>query len=132
MGAVEVAAQLAPAGVFVGRGEELSGLHAALDRAVAGRPGLLLVGGEAGWARGLVGEFAGQAGRASAVRKLIIRIATDNPTWGHRRVQEELVKLGHPITASTVWQILDAAGSAPHPAAQARPRGSAPKLAPCR
>ena len=40
-------------------------------------------------------------------RKLVMRMAMDNPTWGHRRVQGELVKLGHPIAASTVWQILD-------------------------
>jgi putative transposase len=42
-------------------------------------------------------------------------MATDNPTWGHRRVQGELVKLGHPIAASTVWQILHDAGTGPAP-----------------
>ena len=47
---------------------------------------------------------------AIAIRTLVIRIATDNPGWGHRRVQGELVKLGHPIAASTVWQILHACG----------------------
>jgi Integrase core domain len=36
----------------------------------------------------------------------VLRIATDHPTWGHRHVQGELVRLGHPIVASTVWQIL--------------------------
>ena len=45
----------------------------------------------------------------------MIRIATDNPTWGHRRVQGELVKLGHPIEAATVWQILHDAGIDPAP-----------------
>jgi putative transposase len=52
----------------------------------------------------------GRPPTAAAVRKLVIRIATDNPTWGHRRVQGELVRLGHPIAASTVWQILHDAG----------------------
>src|ERR1017187_4609317 len=52
----------------------------------------------------------GRPPTAAAIRKLVIRIATDNPAWGHRRVQGELVKPGHPIVASTVWQILHAAG----------------------
>ena len=57
----------------------------------------------------------GRPSTAAAIRKLVIRMATDNPTWGHRRVQGELVKLGHPIAASTVWQILHAAGIDPAP-----------------
>jgi putative transposase len=55
----------------------------------------------------------GRPSTPAAIRKLVIRIAAENPTWGHRRVQGELVKLGHPIAASTVWQILHAAGIDP-------------------
>ena len=57
----------------------------------------------------------GRPSTAAAIRKLVIRIATGNPTWGHRRVQGELVKLGHPIASSTVWQILHAARIGPAP-----------------
>jgi putative transposase len=35
----------------------------------------------------------GRPSPEAAIRKLVIRIATDNPTWGHRRVQGELVRL---------------------------------------
>jgi transposase len=52
----------------------------------------------------------GRPSTAAVIRKLVIRIATDHPAWGHRRVQGELVKLGHRIAASTVWQILHSAG----------------------
>jgi hypothetical protein len=55
----------------------------------------------------------GRPSTAAAIRKLVIRMATENPTWGHRRVQGELVRLGHPIAASTVWQILHDAGIGP-------------------
>ena len=57
----------------------------------------------------------GRPSTPAIIRKLVIRMATENPTWGHRRVQGELVKLGHPIAASTVWQILHAAGIDPAP-----------------
>jgi putative transposase len=57
----------------------------------------------------------GRPPTAAAIRKLVIRIATENPTWGHRRVQGELIQLGHQIAASTVWQILHDAGIDPAP-----------------
>ena len=48
----------------------------------------------------------GRPATAAAIKKLVIRMATKNPTWGHRRVQGQLVRLGHRIAAATVWQIL--------------------------
>jgi putative transposase len=57
----------------------------------------------------------GRPPTAVAVKKLVMRRATENPTWGHRRVQGELVRLGHRIAASTVWQILHDAGIDPAP-----------------
>jgi transposase len=57
----------------------------------------------------------GRPSTAAAITRLVIRMATENPTWGHRRVQGELVRLGHRIAASTVWQILHEAGIDPAP-----------------
>jgi putative transposase len=44
----------------------------------------------------------GRPPTAAAIKKLVTAMATENPTWGHRRVQGELVRLGHRIAASTV------------------------------
>jgi hypothetical protein len=55
----------------------------------------------------------GRPPTAAAIRKLVTGIATANPAWGHRRIQGELVRLGHPIAAWTVWQILHDAGTGP-------------------
>jgi putative transposase len=57
----------------------------------------------------------GRPSTPAAIAKLVIRVAADNPPWGHRRVQGELIRLGHRIAASTVWQITHDAGIGPAP-----------------
>lgn len=57
-------------------------------------------------------------GRPSTVaetRQTIIRLASENPTWGYRRIQGELARLGITITASIVWAILKKARIDPTP-----------------
>ncbi|MFI5634021.1 hypothetical protein ACIA8E_32550 [Streptomyces sp. NPDC051664] len=57
----------------------------------------------------------GRPPTAVALKSLVLRLADENPRWGHRRVQGELARLGHPIAASALWEILHAAGVDPAP-----------------
>jgi len=49
------------------------------------------------------------------VQALVLQLARENPRWGYRRIHGELVNLGHPIAAATVWKVLKAAGIDPAP-----------------
>jgi hypothetical protein len=57
----------------------------------------------------------GRPPTARALNTLVLRLAKENPRWGCRRIQGELVRLGHPIGTTTVWEILTAAGIDPAP-----------------
>jgi hypothetical protein len=64
------------------------------------------------WADVIIGRCTPTA---AAVKALILRMAAENPRWGHRRIHGELTRLGHQISASTVWNILNRAGIDPAP-----------------
>ncbi|MGH3376104.1 MAG: helix-turn-helix domain-containing protein [Actinoallomurus sp.] len=55
----------------------------------------------------------GRPSTGVSIKNLVLRMARENPTWGHRRIQGELARLGYAIAASTVWEILHAAGIDP-------------------
>ena len=57
----------------------------------------------------------GRPPTAQGIARLVVRLARENPLWGHRRIHGELAKLGIAVAPSTVWEILRAAGIDPAP-----------------
>jgi hypothetical protein len=70
-----------------------------------------------GWHRQLIARRwttkPAPPGIPAGLRSLVIRLATENPTRGYRRIHGELTGLGYRIGASTVWKILHTAGIDP-------------------
>ena len=71
----------------------------------------------------------GRPPTVQSIARLAVRLAKENPLWGHRRIHGELTKLGVTVAPSTIWEILHAAGIDPAPygpdlaAVPARPVG---------
>jgi putative transposase len=52
---------------------------------------------------------------AAQARQLVLRLASENPSWGYKRIHGELVGLGVGLSASSVWNILRRHGVDPAP-----------------
>jgi transposase InsO family protein len=54
-------------------------------------------------------------GVLAEIRRLAVRMAVENPTWGYTRIQGALKNVGHRVGRSTIARILKAAGVPPVP-----------------
>jgi putative transposase len=74
------------------------------------------------WHRALVRrkwrQPPGQRGRPpvpAEVRAVVLRLARENPRWGHRRISGELTRLGFRVSPTTIRRLLARAGLDPAP-----------------
>src|SRR5262245_29402406 len=57
----------------------------------------------------------GRRGVLAEIRRLVVRMATENPTWGYTRIQGALKNVEHRVGRSTIARILKAHGLPPVP-----------------
>jgi putative transposase len=59
---------------------------------------------------------SGRHGVLVEIRRLVVRMAEENPSWGYTRIQGALKNVGHRVGRSTIARSLKAHGLAPVPA----------------
>ena len=60
-------------------------------------------------------RHGGRSGVLVEIRRLVLRMAEENPTWGYTRIVGALKNVGHRVSRSTIARILKAAGVPPVP-----------------
>ena len=64
---------------------------------------------------GSVKRGPGRPGIIQKIEALIIKMATENPTWGYLRITGALANLGHTVARSTIANVLSRHGLSPAP-----------------